>query len=169
MPSDAMTRREPSAARKPALAALAILLTAVMAAPARADDFYTPPATLPAANGDVIRAEHSAFYLDPLRTVRAPATVHRVMYRSTDAHGAPIAATGAVLTPTKPWSGHGRRPVVGYAVGTQGLGDQCAPCRASSRPARSTRAPSRRPSAGSRRGSPACLRSAPAAGSDRNP
>lgn len=124
-----MSRRSPSAVRKLTLVVLAILPAAVMAAPARADDFYTPPASLPAANGDVIRSEPSAFYLDPLRTIRAPATVHRVMYRSTDAHGAPIAVTGAVLTPTGPWTGRGQRPVVGYAVGTQGLGDQCAPSR----------------------------------------
>ena len=124
-----MNRRSSSAARKLMLAVLAVLPTAVMAAPARADDFYTPPSTLPATNGDVVRSEPSAFHLDPLRTIPAPATVHRIMYRSTDAHGAPMAVTGAVLTPTKPWAGRGQRPVVGYAVGTQGSGDQCAPSR----------------------------------------
>jgi secretory lipase len=125
-----MRRREPPAVRRLTLGILAtLLLTAILAAPAAADDFYTPPATLPADDGDLIRSEPSAFYLDPLRTIRSPATVNRIMYRSTDAHGAPIAVTGSVLTPTTPWVGRGQRPVVGFAVGTQGLGDQCAPSR----------------------------------------
>jgi pimeloyl-ACP methyl ester carboxylesterase len=51
------------------------------------------------------------------------------MYRSTDTHGRPIAITGTVLTPTTAWSGSGPRPIVGYAVGTQGLGDDCAPSK----------------------------------------
>jgi hypothetical protein len=136
-----VSRRSSSAVRKLALAVITMLTAAVTAAPAGADDFYTPPATLPATNGDVVRSEPSAFFLDPLRTLRAPATVHRIMYRSTDAHGAPMAVTGAVLTPTKPWVGRGQRPVVGYAVGTQGLGDQSRR-PASSPPAPSTRAPS---------------------------
>jgi pimeloyl-ACP methyl ester carboxylesterase len=123
-------RRSPSrAVRGLLLALLASALGAVMAAPAAADDFYTPPATLPAHNGDIVRSEPSTFYLDPLRTIRAPATVQRIMYRSTDAHGEPMAVTGTVLTPSKPWLGRGQRPVVGFAVGTQGLGDQCAPSR----------------------------------------
>jgi hypothetical protein len=49
------------------------------------------------------------------------------MYRSTDALGQPMPVTGTVLVPTTPWNGPGSRPLVSYAVGTRGVGDQCAP------------------------------------------
>lgn len=91
--------------------------------------FYEPPATLPAENGDVIRSEPSVFYLDPLKVLKADAIVNRVMYRSTDGNGEPIAVTGTVITPNKPWIGKGERPVIGYAPGTQGIADHCAPSR----------------------------------------
>ncbi|OEV01756.1 lipase [Streptomyces oceani] len=92
--------------------------------------FYEPPAALPERNGDVIRSEPSDYYLDPLKAIKVTsAHVNRVMYRSTDGQGEPIATTGTVLTPKQAWSGDGERPVVGYAPGTQGLGDSCAPSR----------------------------------------
>ncbi|MCX2971758.1 MULTISPECIES: lipase family protein [Streptomyces] len=116
-----------------ALALVSALALGLAAAPgARADDrppFYEPPAALPAANGDVIRTEPAAFHLDPLRLTEADAHVDRIMYRSTDGAGDPVAVTGTLLTPERPWSGAGERPLVGYAVGTQGLGDSCAPSR----------------------------------------
>lgn len=102
---------------------------AATAAPEPAD-FYAAPATLPPTNGDVIRTEPSVFYVDPLKTIRAQAAVQRVMYRSVNSAGIPIAVTGTVLVPSTPWLGAGARPLVGYAVGTQGQGDQCAPSRA---------------------------------------
>ncbi|MEU6394411.1 lipase family protein [Streptomyces sp. NPDC046939] len=89
--------------------------------------FYDPPATLPTHNGDVIRSERAAFYLDPLRLVRAGASVERIIYRTTDRTGKPIAVTGTVLTPHKAHSGP--RPLVAFAPGTQGLADKCAPSR----------------------------------------
>jgi len=56
------------------------------------------------------------------------------MYTSTGADqqyrwtvpGAPSAATGTVLIPRAPWRGPGPRPVVTFAVGTQGQGHDCA-------------------------------------------
>jgi fermentation-respiration switch protein FrsA (DUF1100 family) len=121
--------RRPSFAVALRVLTAALLAALVAAAPAAAQDFYTPPDTLPLNNGDVIRSEPAVFYLDPLRTLRSPATARRIMYRSTDAKGRPMAVTGTVLTQDKPWIGRGQRPVVGFAVGTQGLGDQCAPSR----------------------------------------
>lgn len=113
-------------------AALAATLALPLTAAAAAEDrppFYEPPAGLPADNGDVIRSEPSVYYLDPLKAVKVDANVQRVMYRSTDGHGDPVAVTGTVITPRSAWSGPGERPVIGFAAGTQGLGDACAPSR----------------------------------------
>lgn len=116
------------------LAAAAAVLSmtstpAVAATSSDADDFYAPPATLPGDNGAIIRHEPSRFFLDPLKVLAAPADVERIMYRSTDTHGQPVAVTGTVLTPTTPWR-DGERPIIAYAPGTQGLGDHCAPSKA---------------------------------------
>jgi hypothetical protein len=96
-----------------------------------AASFYDPPSPLPVSrNGDIIRHEASRFYVDPVKVLAAQASVQRIMYRSTDTHDRPIAVTGTVLTPTSPWTGTGQRPIVSYAVGTQGVGDDCAPSKA---------------------------------------
>lgn len=109
----------------------AAALVASPAAAAEPPSFYDPPTPLPPGeNGDVIRHEPAEFFLDPLKTVRAPADAQRIMYRSTDTHGEPMAVTGTVLTPHVPWNGPGERPIVGYAPGTQGVGDDCAPSKA---------------------------------------
>lgn len=91
--------------------------------------FYSAPTSVPSRPGVLLRQEPMDFYLDPVKLVQVPATGTRIMYSSQDAQGRPTAITGTVLTPTKPWTGSGPRPVVAYAVGTQGLGDQCAPSR----------------------------------------
>lgn len=117
------------------LAAVSLTVVIGLAASATASataepSFYQPPSPLPPGQpGDLVRHEPSTFYLDPLKLTRAPAEVHRIMYRSTDTHGDPTAVTGTVLTPHVPWTGEGPRPIVGYAVGTQGQGDQCAPSK----------------------------------------
>ncbi|RUQ42434.1 lipase, partial [Micrococcus sp. HSID17227] len=100
-----------------------------LAAASADDPFYLPPTTLPSTPGALIRTEPTAFYLDPVRLVQVPAHATRIMYASQDAQGRPIAVTGTVLTPTAPWTGAGERPVIGYAVGTQGAADRCAPSR----------------------------------------
>jgi pimeloyl-ACP methyl ester carboxylesterase len=91
--------------------------------------FYSPPAALPAANGTPVRSEPATFYLDPVKLIQPAATATRIMYKSTDSFGKPVAVTGTILVPTKAWTGSGSRPVIGYAVGTQGLADKCAPSR----------------------------------------
>jgi pimeloyl-ACP methyl ester carboxylesterase len=57
------------------------------------------------------------------------AKAQRIMYLSRDSRVQRIAVTATVLTPSLPWLGPGARPVVGVAVGTQGMGDACAPSR----------------------------------------
>jgi hypothetical protein len=122
-------------ARRWATAAMAAALATGLVAPtaAHAESFYdTPtgtPTTLPGRNGDVIRSEPTDFFLDPVKLLRAPATARRVLYRSTDTHGDAIAVSGTVLTPHTPWPGPGPRPIIAYAPGTQGVGDECAPSR----------------------------------------
>jgi hypothetical protein len=89
--------------------------------------FYTPPAHLPAANGALIRSEplHLALSLPGLHGP-LPGTATRLMYKSTDSTGRPMAVTGAYLEPSAAWRGHGDRPLVAVAPGTMGQGDQCA-------------------------------------------
>jgi Secretory lipase len=94
-------------------------------------EFYTPPDPLPpGAPGDLIRTEPSRLVLEPsgqLGMIMADAT--RIMYRSTDVHGNPMAVTGTYFEPFNDWPGGGPRPLLVYGPGTQGQGDQCAPSR----------------------------------------
>ena len=93
------------------------------------EDFYAAPDSIPGTPGTLIRQEPTEFYLDPVKLIRIPATATRIMYSSVSATGEPIAVTGTVLEPEKEWTGSGERPVIAYAVGTQGVGDQCAPSK----------------------------------------
>ncbi|MFN8073460.1 MAG: alpha/beta fold hydrolase, partial [Mycobacterium sp.] len=93
--------------------------------------FYTPPEPLPPGQpGDVIRSEPSQLVLEPSGQLGAiMATGTRVMYRSIDSRGNPMAVTGTYFEPFNDWPGAGPRPLIVYGPGTQGLGDQCAPSR----------------------------------------
>ncbi|MGC5323573.1 lipase family protein [Micromonospora arida] len=89
--------------------------------------FYTPPANLPAANGGLIRTEPLALALNlPGINSSMPGSATRIMYKSTDSTGSPVAVTGAYLEPAAPWLGVGPRPLVVLAPGTMGQGDQCS-------------------------------------------
>ncbi|TDC86351.1 triacylglycerol lipase [Actinomadura sp. 7K507] len=93
------------------------------------DPFYQPPSPLPEGRpGDVIRSRPAAFTVDPFgKSPFEGVKMWQVLYLSENVHGAPIAVSGAVLVPEEEWTGEGERPVVSYAVGTRGLGDECAP------------------------------------------
>lgn len=117
-----------------ALLFLPLLGTAALpVAPASSDaaapDFYTPPSVVGTVPGQVLKEEPTTVRAEPTGLLGVPVTAHRMMYASTTRTGAPVAVTGVVITPTAPWTGKGQRPVVGYAIGTQGLGDQCAPSK----------------------------------------
>ncbi|MEU2284485.1 lipase family protein [Streptomyces sp. NPDC013178] len=89
--------------------------------------FYTPPASLPAADGALVRTERLPLALSlPGLDGPLPGRATRLMYKSTDAGGRPMAVTGAYLEPTAAWKGSGPRPLVALAPGTMGQGDQCA-------------------------------------------
>lgn len=93
--------------------------------------FYTPPDPLPPGNpGELIRTEPSRLVLEPSGQLGAiMATGTRIMYRSIDSRGNPMAVTGTYFEPFNPWPGTGPRPLIVYGPGSQGIGDQCAPSR----------------------------------------
>ncbi|MFF0793569.1 alpha/beta fold hydrolase [Streptomyces spiralis] len=89
--------------------------------------FYTPPTELPGADGTLIRSEPLPLALGlPGLNGPLPGRATRVMYKSTDAGGRPVAVTGAYIEPAAHWPGAGARPLVVVAPGTMGQGDQCA-------------------------------------------
>ncbi|MGW7422612.1 lipase family protein [Streptomyces sp. NPDC054813] len=89
--------------------------------------FYDPPAGLPTADGTLIRTEPLPLALSlPSLPGPLPGRATRLMYKSTDSAGGPVAVTGAYIEPTLPWLGPGARPLVALAPGTMGQGDQCA-------------------------------------------
>lgn len=118
----------PPAAAAPAASVASVASAATAAAPS----FYDPPPTLPAGNGRLVRSEpmRLGVSLDlPGLSGPLPARATRILYTSTDSSGSGVAVSGAYLEPTAPWIGVGPRPLVTFAEGTQGQGDQCAPSR----------------------------------------
>lgn len=101
------------------VAALSVSAAACEPPPA----FYEPPASLPARPGDVIATAATNFGLNLNVTSTA------IKYRSTSATGQANYVTGTLLVPNAAWTGGGPRPLVAYAVGTQGLADDCAASR----------------------------------------
>ena len=113
------------------------LMTGTAVAPnAHADDstywqFYTPPDPLPPGQpGDLIRTEPSRLVLEPSGQLGSFVGIGtRIMYRSTDANGTPVAVTGTYIEPDVPWPGTGPRPLLAYATAPYGMGEQCAPSK----------------------------------------
>lgn len=107
------------------------MLSAVPASSAE-PDFYTPPSTLPAANGALVKTEPMKLGISfPLagKATSLPGTATRLMYKTTDEGGQPAAVSGVYIEPSKAWKGKGERPLVSFSVGTQGVGDACAPSK----------------------------------------
>ncbi|MFJ7212055.1 lipase family protein [Amycolatopsis sp. NPDC098790] len=81
----------------------------------------------PAAHADpgvLLSARATTVFVGPFP---APVRAWHLLYRSTSATGAPNAVSGTLLVPPTPWLRGGPRPLITYAAGTHGLGDQCAP------------------------------------------
>src|SRR5262245_789347 len=92
------------------------------------DAFYVPPSPLPlGAPGDVIWYRPTQLYLDPARLFPFRAKAWKVLYLSQSLTGRPLPVSGTVIVPNAPYSG--TRPLLTYAVGTHGMGDQCAPSK----------------------------------------
>ncbi len=105
--------------RLPALCALFAALFAMAPMAAQADRFYAAPAAEIAGQpGSIIRAE----------TFAAPpgaSAAYRIVYRSTDAGGRPIAVSGVVIVPSAPAPPGGRR-IVSWGHATSGIAPNCA-------------------------------------------
>ena len=103
-----------------ALVAVAVLMgvaTACLPSP----DLYVP-STAGGDPGTVLKAYGQTF--DGLDS---PYRGRSVQYVSTSTSGEPNVVTGSLYTAKAPWAGPGPRPIIGFAPGTQGLGDRCAP------------------------------------------
>ncbi|MEV6771133.1 lipase family protein [Nocardia sp. NPDC051030] len=102
-------------------AGLAVSSTPVAtAAPAPA--IVSPTAPVAGAPGDLLSYKQIMPKLIPW--VPLDVQAWQISYVSTDATGDPIQVTGQLLVPTAPYPGE--RPLIGYAVGTQGMADRCA-------------------------------------------
>ncbi|MGE2727944.1 alpha/beta hydrolase family protein [Mycolicibacterium vaccae] len=64
--------------------------------------------------------------LDPALSVPGAAAAYRILYATIDQHDRPAVATAAVFVPRTP-APQGGWPVVAWAHGTVGLGDDCTP------------------------------------------
>lgn len=83
------------------------------------DDFYIPPSPLPDGQpGDIIWSDAV--------TSRNGFTLHKVLYLSTSVADEPTAVSGLIWVPDNVASD---APILSYAHGTTGLGDQCAPSK----------------------------------------
>lgn len=118
----APTAAAPSGADDPSRRAAARAATTA----AVAGGFYDPPADLSGPPGRVLKQQPTETVLTP---GDVPARAQRLMYTSRGAHGEPTAVTGTLITPTTAWVGPGERPLISFAVGTQGMADRCAPSR----------------------------------------
>ncbi|KAB2381860.1 lipase family protein [Actinomadura montaniterrae] len=115
--------RKPTPWRRLAVAAAAVIAAAApgLAVPGTAQARQqSAPAARP---GDLISAEPSSFRLPP--GIPTLTNAWKVLYRSTDVNGKPDEVSGTVIVPDDGRTG--TRPLLTYAVGTVGMGDQCAP------------------------------------------
>ncbi|MGW4210643.1 lipase family protein [Lentzea sp. NPDC004789] len=99
-------------------------LRAVLAAVLLLSALVTPAAA--AAPGDLVSSQEVAWHPEPLRLLPAPVKAYEIRYRSTSATGTGNVVSGMVLVSPLPWT-NGPRPIVAYAMGTQGMADRCAP------------------------------------------
>lgn len=90
-------------------------------------DFYRVPDSLPAGNGQLVKQSALPLATDVSGVKLAAKSSTRLMYTTTDHAGKQTAVTGSLLESKARWTGKGPRPLVTFAVGTQGVADRCAP------------------------------------------
>ncbi len=89
------------------------------------DAFYVPPRELPSGRPGDILWSRQVPAAGPLQGLDVE--LHQVLYLSTDALGRPDAVSGTIMLPSQ--AVRATAPVIGYATGTHGLGDACAPSK----------------------------------------
>lgn len=114
-----------------ALVTTAFLSALLVSAPAQASTATIAPqsSAVPGKPGDIITATPSVFYFDPLKATRPNAHIERLVYVSTGFDGKKTRVSATLITPKKKWIGVGKRPLVAYAPGTQGMDERCGPSR----------------------------------------
>lgn len=119
------------------LLVLTALLAALVVVPAataepkvpQKDAFYQPPKAKflrDKAPGTVLRSRRVDISSNGFGQLLEPVNSWQILYRSTSARGLANAVSGTVIVPKAPWT-DGPRPLVSYAVGTHGMGPECAP------------------------------------------
>lgn len=107
--------------RKAVTAVIAVTALCVPGAAVAQDAGAAAPAA--GTPGDVVSAEPTDFQVFP--GVPIPTHAWKIKYNSTAANGESNTVSGTVLVPKGDHDGP--RPLLTYAVGTVGIGDQCAP------------------------------------------
>jgi pimeloyl-ACP methyl ester carboxylesterase len=84
------------------------------------DPFFDPGDTPPGPRGTIIRSR-------PITAKVPNAEVWQILYWSRTPEDQPVAVSGTVVAPVGQADPAAPRPILAYAHGTTGLGDQCAP------------------------------------------
>jgi alpha-beta hydrolase superfamily lysophospholipase len=135
--SDSTTVTPPSSAEAPAIttgttattdaattsttpSTTALPTTTTLAQGPTGDAFYQPPSPLPPAPAGAL------IWVAPLGDAPAGTNGFKILYHSRSIADADIAVSGVVFVPK---SASRNAPILSYAHGTTGLGDQCAPSK----------------------------------------
>jgi acetyl esterase/lipase len=102
-----------------AAVAFSILSSLLGEAEAQTPFYQASQAEIAGPPGSIIRQE-------PMRGAPDGAAAYRVLYRSTNPEGGPIAVSGVIIVPTGP-APEGGRPIVAWAHPTTGIVPRCAP------------------------------------------
>jgi secretory lipase len=102
-----------------AATAFVVLSSATVNARAQTPFYQASPEEIAGPPGTLIRQE-------PMLGAPDGAAAYRVLYRSTNPEGGPIAVSGVIIVPTGP-APEGGRPIVAWAHPTTGIVPRCAP------------------------------------------
>jgi acetyl esterase/lipase len=101
------------------MTAFVVLSSAIVSAQAQTPFYQASPEEIAGPPGTLIRQE-------PMLGAPDGAAAYRVLYRSTNLEGGPIAVSGVVIVPSGP-APEGGRPIVAWAHPTTGIVPRCAP------------------------------------------
>ena len=127
--SHPLSRTRLRAAGAAAMAAVAVFAISACNGPAPSTEtFYKPPTSVSGPSGTIIRSRPSVFTTDAIgQTPVAGVRSTQVLYNSTDVHGRGDRRLGHGARADRRMDRCGSRPLITFAVGTRGLGQDCAP------------------------------------------